>query len=186
MSWAIYFLLPPPLARAISSSLLALCSCSWKEFMLAGLVKTSFLHPFFGSKGYQLHPLMFHHQHGSFLGLEIEKFVVFQIRNDGIFFLFIYHLSSKLLDSLNMKMKEAYSSSSKLVCTLHCLISWFRNREIFGLQIGNNGGYFLFMCHLSSKSLDSLRMQMKESYSSSSKLVCNFYCLISWFRNREI
>ena len=131
MSRAIYFLLIPPPARAISSSLPALCSCSWKEFMLAGLVKTAFLHPFFGSKGYQLYPPMFHHQHGSFRGLEIEKFVVFQIGNDDGFFLFIYHLSSKSLNSLNMKMKEAYSSSSKLVCTFHCLISWSINREIF-------------------------------------------------------
>jgi hypothetical protein len=47
--------------------------------MLAGLVKTSFLHPFFGSKGYQLHPPMFHHKHGSFRGIEIEKIVVFRL-----------------------------------------------------------------------------------------------------------
>ena len=40
-------------------------------------------------------------------------------------------LNTKSLDSLNMKLKKAYSSSSKLVCTFHCLISWSRNREIF-------------------------------------------------------
>jgi hypothetical protein len=28
------------------------------------------IHPFFGAKGYQLHPLMFHHCHFSFRGLE--------------------------------------------------------------------------------------------------------------------
>jgi hypothetical protein len=58
--------------------------------MLAGLVKTSFLQPFFGSKGYQLHPPMFHHWHDSFRSLKIEKFVdFFRLRMMVDFFIYI-------------------------------------------------------------------------------------------------